>query len=414
VITPDLTNFQAGASNQITQPSNGAALLFTPNGVANSGFSAGWSETVNDGSTHTQVEFAMFTGSGALISQTTFQVADNTAQNIRIGSSNVGTASIEYLAYGDNNSTTVVEFDQGGHQIASITDAAHHGVTYNDFEIMGDGRIALSYADSSQYTTDIFDLRLTGLNNPTLSVTNPNYIAGTKFADTVTGGNNVNNFYDFIGSPTGTPTDSFTGGSGGFNEAVFIDARSLFTITQNGITASAVSSDGAHQGTLNTTNVQALVFNASADPSPSSTGALEVTSGETLVMLGNFANGQTYPVTIDAGGTLEIMAASSAEAATFNGAATLQLDQSWVDQSHSYTGTITNFPRRRYDRPERRHLFVDHERPVEQRQQHVADQQRLADGNYFYRRLRLYPGQFRARAGQQRNRHQGHHQHGRA
>jgi hypothetical protein len=99
-----------------------------------------------------------------------------------------------------------------------------------------------------------------------------------------------------------------------------------------------VSNDSAHGGTLNTTNVQALAFGASADPSPSSTGGLEVTSGETLVMLGNFASGHTYPVTIDAGGTLEIMAPSSLEAATFNGAATLQLDQ-----SQSYGGTVTGF-----------------------------------------------------------------------
>jgi hypothetical protein len=351
LITPDLTNFLPGATNQITQPSNGASLLFTPNGVAGSGFSIGWSETVTDANgTHNQVEFAVFKpsgfaspanggafGSGTLISQTTFQVPD--AQNIRIGSSSVGGASVEYLAYGDNNSTTVVEFDQAGHQIASITDTSHLGVTYNDFEIMGDGRIVLTYDDNTQYTADIFDLRQTGLNNPTLSTTSANYIAGTHFADSVTGANGVNNFYDFIGSPTATPTDSFTGGTGSFNEAVFTDARSNFTITLNGGTATVQSNDSAHGGTLDTSNVQALAFGASHDPSPSSTGGLEVTNGETLVMLGNFANNNTYPVTIDTGGTLEIMSTGSAEAATFAATgATLQLDHSL-----GYAGTVSGF-----------------------------------------------------------------------
>ena len=72
-------------------------------------------------------------------------------------------------------------------------------------------------------------------------------------------------------------------------------------------------------------------------PTPISFPA-RICSGETLVMLGNFANNNAYPVTIDAGGTLEIMAGTSAEAATFHGAATLQLDN-----SQTYSGAIAGF-----------------------------------------------------------------------
>ena len=157
-IAPDLSAFQPGATNQITQPTNGTSLMFTPNGVAGSGFSVAWSETVTDSAgTHNQVEFAIFKasgfnatgtfGSGQLLSQTTFQVPD--AQNIRVGSITLGGASFEFLAYGDGTSTTVIEFDQTGHQVASITDTAHNGVTFSDLAVLGDGRIALSYADGA-------------------------------------------------------------------------------------------------------------------------------------------------------------------------------------------------------------------------------------------------------------------------
>ncbi|WJR77825.1 Ig-like domain-containing protein [Bradyrhizobium sp. NP1] len=338
LLKPDLTAFPTATASTITAPSTGASLLYTPNGTLNSGFSAAWSETVTDATgNHSQVEFVMFRGSGQLISHTTFQVPD--AQNIRVGSFNNNGNSAEYLVYGDNNSTTIVEFDQNGHQIASVTDTAHHGVTYGDFEVLGDGRVALTYPDPAQYTTDIFDLRQAGLSNPTLSTTSANYVAGTHFADTVTGASGVNNFYDFVGSATGTPTDTFTGGAtNSFNEAVFTDGLSNFTLTVNGTTASIVSNDSAHGGTLNTSNVQALLFGATSDPAPSATGGLEVTAHETLVMLGNFQGGNSYPVTIDATGTLEIAAANSFEQATFNGAGTLQLDQ-----SQSYHGMISGF-----------------------------------------------------------------------
>ena len=51
----------------------------------------------------------------------------------------------------------------------------------------------------------------------------------------MTGGNGVNNFYDFVGSSSSAPTYSFTGGTGNnLNEAVFANALSNYTITLNG------------------------------------------------------------------------------------------------------------------------------------------------------------------------------------
>ena len=348
LITPDLSYYAAGATNQITEPSSGTTLVFTPNGVQGSGFSTAWLDTVdNNGVTDYQVEFALFKASdynssdvyqsGTLISQSTFQVPD--AQNVRMGSYSSGGASIEFLAYGDATSTTVVEFDQSGHEIASITDTSPTGVTFSDLEVLGDGRVALSYDNGSQINTDVYDFRLSGLSNPTLSATSTNYIAGTQYSDTVTGASNVNNFYYYVGSSSASPTDTFTGGSGtSWNEALFPDARSNYTITTTGGTTAIVNTgDTAHAGTLDVSSVQALAFDASQDPAPNSTGGIVVTSGETLVVLKAFTN--THLATIDAGGTLEIMAASSVEPVTFAAAGgTLQLDR-----SASYSGAVTGF-----------------------------------------------------------------------
>jgi hypothetical protein len=345
LITPDLSHFLPGATNQITQPSTGASLLYTPNGVSGSGFSVAWSETVTDGNgPHTQVEFAIFHpsgfnssnqfGSGQLVSHSTFQVPD--AQNIRIVSAAINGASVEYLAYGDATSTVVVEFDATGHQLATIVDR-DHSVTYSDLEVMGDGRIALTYPDSAQYTTDIFDLRETGLVNPSLSTTSANYVAGTHFSDTVTGANNDTNFYYFVGQDTATsaPTDHFNGGTGAsaWNEAVFADARADYTISTAGsvTTLTNIDPQHAHAGTLIVDqNVQALAFNPTRDPAPNPDGSIEA-SGDTLLVLSPFA----HAAQIDAGATLEFVGADSGSV-TFNAPmGTLKLD----DPAH-FSGQI--------------------------------------------------------------------------
>ena len=279
LITPDLTHFQPGATNQISQPSTGTSLLFTPNGVQGSGFSVAWSEAVIDSNgTHNQVEFDIFKpsgfnasgtfGNGQVVSHTTFQVPD--AQNIRVGSANIGGVSVEYLAYGDATSTTVVEFDASGNQLATIVDREHHS-TFSDLAVMGDGRIALTYSDGSQYTSDIFDLRTTGVN-----INASGYVAGTHFNNSVTGGNNVNNYYYFVGQDTLTsaPTDHFNGGTGtAWNEAIFADSRSNYNVsTTNGVTTvTNIDPQHAHAGQLIVDqNVQALAFNPTSDPAPES------------------------------------------------------------------------------------------------------------------------------------------------
>jgi probable HAF family extracellular repeat protein len=336
LLTPDIPT---GATNQIVEPDTAGqiALQYTPNGVSGSGYSVAWSESVtpSSGPTYYQVEFAIFhpntenSGgtevSGSLVTQQTFQVPD--AQNVRVVAYNANGVSVEYLAYGDATSTTVVEFNQSGQELASVTDSnagtAHASEIFNGLGVLEDGRIALSFGDgTSQYTTDIYDLRTTGLDNPTLSTTSANYVAGTEFADIVTGvtgATGVDNFYYYVGQNTSSlqntsgPLDTFDGGGSAtsWNEAVFADAASDYNIVANAngtYTISYTNAADLHSGSLTVNaNVQALAFAPSQDPSPVN-GALDITSGETLAILTGFGSGAAYPVnmvTFEAGtGTL--------------------------------------------------------------------------------------------------------------
>ena len=352
-ITPNLSAYASGATDLITQQSESAntvplGLQFVQN--LNGGYSLAWNDAVTDSNgTHDQVEFAL-RHNGALVSQSTFQIADGNAQNIRVYSTVINGVDVELLAYGDNSGTHVVEFDISGNQIASLFDPSTQ--TYSSLDLFGDGRIGIVYDDTvgaggtTQYVTDIYDLRTTGLDEY-LGSGKDNDIAGTQFNDTVVGGNNVNNEYYYVGLNTTNgagPTDSFTGGSGsGWNVAILPDARSNYWISTNGAVTTTTSNynDPAHTGTLITTDVQALAFAPSQDPGPNSSGGIEVTSGETLVLLTDPASTTTYPVTIDAGATLEILASASTAPVTFApGAGTLQLD---LDQEASYAGTIAGF-----------------------------------------------------------------------
>ncbi len=90
------------------------------------------------------------------------------------------------------------------------------------------------------------------------------------------------------------PTDSFTGGTNGWNVAILPDALSNYTITTlNGVTAPFTNATGdpAHRGTLNVTNVWELVFNPSADPS-SNDGVLEAFAGSAVALVGPLPNTQ--------------------------------------------------------------------------------------------------------------------------
>ncbi len=311
-IAPNLSHFATGATNQIINPDLPAqsVLQYTPNAVSGSGFSVAWSEQVNDSNgTHYQVEFAIFkpnfenasgveqAGSLVTTSPVVFQVAD--AQNVRVGDYTApdGT-SHEFLAYGDATSTTVIEFDQSGNEIASITDPSPTGKVFTGLDVSSDGVISLGYASGgSQYAVDVYDFRQTGLANPTLSTTESNYVRGTEYTDLVTGATGVDNFYYYVGENTasqsnhGGPSDTFNGGSGAlWGEAVFGDARSDYSIVANSggtFTITYTNSADLHSGSLTVdANVQALAFNPSQDPSPiSSNTILPITAGETLTLL---------------------------------------------------------------------------------------------------------------------------------
>ncbi len=287
-----------------------------------------WSEAVTANSvTDYQVEFAIFKpaaengsgveGTGALVSQSVFAVAD--AQNVKVADYSSGGASFEFLAYGDASSTTIVEFDQSGHQLASITDASPDGTPFSDIAVLAAGLIAVTYgAGTTAYTTDIYDFRQGGLSidDSTGSFTSNQYFAGTEHSDTITGASGVDNFYSYVGADTAlypaltAPTDSFDGGAtGSWSEVVFADAVSDYSIAANGgssFTITYIDAAGLHSGSLTVdNNVQALAFDPSQDPSPAGNIA-EIATGETLVGLDSFSSSAAMPaadqiVTFDGG-----------------------------------------------------------------------------------------------------------------
>ena len=183
-------------------------------------------------------------------------------------------------------------------------------------------------------------MRTQGLNNPTLSATQANYIAGTQYSDTVTGASGVNNLYEFVGQDTTVgsgPVDHFNNatGGGGWNIAVFSDARSDYTITTQIESGSpnitTITSDGADSqrtGSLAVTNVEILAFNPSSDPTPHN-GIIDVNGGTDVILGGN------SPVTIEAGSTAELYTAASGSnfysgLVTFEAdTGVLQIDKSW-------------------------------------------------------------------------------------
>jgi T5SS/PEP-CTERM-associated repeat protein len=348
-IQPMLTAYAAGATNQITQEPDspdhtyGAiGLQVTPNSTAGSGYSFAWNETVTDGNgTHDQVEFAIFK-SGSVLSQSTFQIADGLAQNIRLLTANISGTFVTLMSYGDANGTHLVEFNQAtGAKMASLFDPVSS--TYTQMTSFNDGRIMLQSDvptdanGTTQYATNIYDLRTSALvvNNATANDGKDKYYAETQYNDAVIGENGVNNTYYYAGQNTNTsgPTDSFTGGTGtGWNVAILPDAMSNYTITtSNGVTTLVNTGDPAHAGTLNVSHVQALAFAPTIDPSGNAV-SLEVT-GNALDILGPLPAGE--PLTIDNGSTLELATADNGTV-TFAGATgTLK-----IDTASSFTGAI--------------------------------------------------------------------------
>ncbi len=164
------------------------------------------------------------------------------------------------------------------------------------------------------------------------------YFAGTHFSDTVTGENNVNNLYyyvgeDFVGSTP--PSDTFHGGSNGWNVAVFPDARGNYTIVSSGGgTLITNVGDSAYAGSLTVdSNVQALAFDPAHDPLPHG-GSVEAT-GDELYIIGPLPGG-SEPITIDNGSTLAL-ATAEAGIVTFAGSA----GEVILTNPTSFTGSIS-------------------------------------------------------------------------
>ena len=336
-IQPNLTAYASGATDLITQqpqsPTHTASpnsLQFVPNVGSGSGYSFAWNDTVTDSNgTHDQVEFAIYHPStSTLVSQSEFQIADGNAQNIELATATIDGVNVEILVYGDNSGTHVVEFNASGTELASLFDPSTS--TFGRLVSLGDGRIELAYdnvldaSGTTQNVTDIYDLRTTGLsvNNSTGTFTSDQYFAGTQFNDAVVGANNVNNTYYYVGENTTVgsgPTDSFTGGTGtSWNVAILPDAPSNYTITTNGgVTTLVNTGDSAHAGTLQLTDIQAIAFAPTVDPSGNS-GTLTAT-GDELYILGPLPNGGSEPITIDAGSSL-VLATPEAGTVTFAGA----------------------------------------------------------------------------------------------
>ena len=418
-IQPNLAAYAPGATDLINQqpttPNHTGSLdglVFAPNSGPGSGYSFAWNDAVTDiYGTHDQVEFAIWHPGTGIVSQSTFHVPDGNAQNIRLFATSINGQNVEVLAYGWNNGTYVIEFDSSGNQIASLFDPSSQ--TFNQLTNFGDGRIALTYDNvidsigTTQYVTDVYDLRTAHLNiddsnfnfigliagttltvsaisNGTIAVGDlvfgagvaPNttitalgtgtggtgtytislsqtvsgepmsfsdgkdkYFAGTQFNDTVIGENFVNNTYYYVGENTtigSGPTDNFTGGTGGWNVAILPDMSSNYSVTTTNGTMTLVNiGDPAHSGTLNLTNVQAVAFAPTIDPSGNS-GTLEA-NGDTLIVLGPLPNGGE-PMTIDNGSTLDLGVADTGTVTFMGPTGTLRLET-----PSSFTGHIQGF-----------------------------------------------------------------------
>ena len=361
-IHPVLTAYASGATDAITvesAPTNSHtvspnSLLFTPNSGSGTGWSFAWDDTVTDtNGTHNQVEFALYTASGTLVSQSEFQIADGNVQNVEVSASTVNGASAEILVYSDDTGTNVVVFNSSGTEVASLFNSQTAEV--NHVALLGDGRIALTYdvpdlavdasGNTTQFVTDIYDLRTSGLsvNDSSATVTSDQYFAGTQYGDTIVGANNVSNTYDFVGDNTsGTgPAYSFTGGTASWNVVILPDTPSQYSIDMapgsgGGSGTVTETGDSTHAGTLTLTGVQALAFSPTVDPS-GNPGSLYA-AGAGLFVYGLPGGGE--PITIENGSTLQLaLTTTDNSTVTFTGGTGSLV----LNDPGSFTGQIIGF-----------------------------------------------------------------------
>ena len=183
-VTPNLTAYASGATDQINQEPQSTthtyspeALQFAINVGSSNNYAFAWNDTITaGGNTYDQVEFGIYNSSGTAVSgsQHQFQIADGNAQDIELGTATIDGTAVVILTYGDDTGTNVVEFNANtGAEIASIFNPAT--TIFDHVDILTnsegtDGRIALTYDNvlvdgvTTQYVTDIYDLRTSGLN----------------------------------------------------------------------------------------------------------------------------------------------------------------------------------------------------------------------------------------------------------
>ena len=183
-ITPNLTAYASGATDQINQEPQSTthtyspeALQFAINVGSSNNYAFAWNDTITaGGNAYDQVEFGIYNSSGTAVSgsQHQFQIADGNAQDIELDTATIDGTAVVILTYGDDTGTNVVEFNANtGAEIASLFNPAttifdHVDILTNSEET--DGRIALTYDNvlgdgvTTQYVTDIYDLRTSGLN----------------------------------------------------------------------------------------------------------------------------------------------------------------------------------------------------------------------------------------------------------
>ena len=319
--------------------------------------------------THDQVEFAIYR-SGAelghqLVSQSTFQIADGNAQNIRLATATINGVNVtNILAYGDNTGTHVVEFNEtsagitgtisgntltvtavsagslavgdtvtganialnttitgfvsgtnggtgtytlsttntvspesitvdGGQQITSFVDPST--ATFGSLTALGDGRIELTYdntldaSGTTQYVTNIYDLRTTGQ-----TVNNSSSITGTISGNTLTvsavsyGALAVGQAVTGNGiAPNTTVTDLGTGTGG----------TGTYTLS----TSNTVSSRGSVQAST-TARINTSPVRSSTIHSPARTTSTTPTTLSASTIRTTLASGQPTPSTVASSG----------------------------------------------------------------------------------------------------------------
>lgn len=214
-ITPDLSHYASGAIDLINQEASSGnhtgaptALQFAPNVGPGSGYSLAWNDIVTDSNgTHEQVEFAIYGPSLSpgqqLVSQSTFQIADGNAQNIRLATTTINGVNVAILAYGDDTGTHVVEFNATSAAITGTISGNTLTVSAVSAGSLAIGDAVTGAGIAANTTITAFGTGRGGDGTYTLSTTNSVTSAELIAVD---GGNQIASFVD----PSTTTFDQLT------------------------------------------------------------------------------------------------------------------------------------------------------------------------------------------------------------